>query len=82
MIKKISFIMVLAAAAIFSTNAAIVRGVVEDNANNPDPIEGAIIVLTGTTGAVDGSEYRDTTDANGAYRITITDNGSYDIAAT
>jgi large repetitive protein len=82
MVRKISFAMLLSAAAIFSVNAAIVRGVVEDNANTPNPIGSAIIVLTGTMGAGNGTEYRDTTDANGAYRITVTDNGTYDIAVT
>jgi large repetitive protein len=78
MVRILSFPLLLAAAAVFSANAATVRGVVEDNARNTNPIEGAIVTLSNGGGG-NAVEYRDTTDANGAYRITVNDNGSYDI---
>ncbi len=81
MVRKMSFILSLAAATIFSVNAATVRGVVEDNSNNPDPIAGAVVILT-SAGAGPATVYHDTTDSNGAYRISVGNNGTYAIDVT
>jgi hypothetical protein len=81
MVRKMFFSMSLTAATIFSVNAATVRGVVEDNANNPAPIAGAVVSFT-STGGGSATEYSDTTDTTGSYRITINNNGTYDIAVT
>jgi hypothetical protein len=75
MVRKTLFGLSLAAATIFSANAATVRGVVEDDATRPAPIVGAVVSLTNSS-----TVYYDTTDSNGAYRISINNNGTYEIA--
>jgi hypothetical protein len=80
MLRKMTLGLSLAAATIFSANAATVRGVVEDNARRPNPIAGAVVTLTsaGDTATV----YRDTADETGAYRISVDNSGTYAIAVT
>jgi hypothetical protein len=81
MVRKLFITLSLTAATIFSLHAATLRGVVEDNARNPNPVAGAVVRFT-STGAGTVTEYRDTTGTDGQYRITISENGTYDITVT
>jgi len=69
--------LLLVAATLFSANAGMVRGVVEDDSRRPTPIAGAVVTLTNS-----GDKYTDTTDETGAYRISVDGGGTFSISVT
>lgn len=76
MVRRTSFLLTLLASGIFSIYAGSIRGIVEDNAAQPNPIPGAIVTVMGMIGGAQ-DQLSDTTDQTGAYQFLNLDNGTY-----